>query len=308
MSLSPEVRAQIEKLIGDHKVVLFMKGNKHFPQCGFSSRVVKMLKETGVPFEGINVLSDPNLREGIKEFSEWPTIPQLYVDREFLGGCDIVTEMFQNGELHQKLGVKPVANDTPPTLTLTEAARTALKDAQEPGTAFYIECSDEFRYELYFDAPKKDGHHLIALGDLTVVVPFGSAKQVNGLKLDFVTTKDGGAFKIDNPNEPPKVRPVQAEDLKAWLDKGEAVELFDVRGEDERTIAKIAKARALNAEGEAFLQTLPKDTRVVMHCHHGVRSRRAAEQLLAQGFTNVWNLEGGIDAWSRKVDASIPLY
>jgi monothiol glutaredoxin len=135
MSMSEETKAQIEKLLSASKVVLFMKGNKHFPQCGFSSRVVKLLKETGVPFETVNVLSDPNIRDGIKEFSDWPTIPQLYVDKEFLGGCDIVTEMFEAGELHAKLGVQKAAVAAP-KITVTSAASKALKEAEEPGSAF----------------------------------------------------------------------------------------------------------------------------------------------------------------------------
>ena len=80
-------------------VVLFMKGTQIFPQCGFSARVVQILSHMGVPFKGVNVLEDMEIREGIKEFSNWPTIPQLYVKGEFVGGCDIITEMFQSGEL-----------------------------------------------------------------------------------------------------------------------------------------------------------------------------------------------------------------
>lgn len=94
---------QIETEIKDNDVVLFMKGTPVFPQCGFSAAVVQVLNHMGVPFKGINVLEDMALREGIKEFSSWPTIPQLYVKGEFVGGCDIVREMFESGELNQTL-------------------------------------------------------------------------------------------------------------------------------------------------------------------------------------------------------------
>ena len=94
-----EVKKKIEETIGQSKVVLFMKGTKTFPQCGFSARVVQALKNAGEPFTDVNVLADPEVREGIKEFSSWPTIPQLYVNGKFVGGCDIVTELEQNGEL-----------------------------------------------------------------------------------------------------------------------------------------------------------------------------------------------------------------
>jgi monothiol glutaredoxin len=94
-----DVRKKIEETVSGSKVVLFMKGTKTFPQCGFSARVVQVLKKVGEPFVDVNVLADPEVREGIKEFSSWPTIPQLYVNGKFIGGCDIVTELDQNGEL-----------------------------------------------------------------------------------------------------------------------------------------------------------------------------------------------------------------
>jgi monothiol glutaredoxin len=95
-----------------HPVVLYMKGTPMFPQCGFSARVVQVLTHMGVPFKGVNVLEDMAIREGIKSFSNWPTIPQLYVKGEFVGGCDIVTEMFQSGELATLLQEKGVPHRT----------------------------------------------------------------------------------------------------------------------------------------------------------------------------------------------------
>ena len=95
--------AEIKKTVENNKVVLYMKGTKDFPQCGFSATVVQILKNLNVNFVDINVLTNPEIREGIKEFSDWPTIPQLYIDGEFIGGCDIVKEMFQAQELQQLL-------------------------------------------------------------------------------------------------------------------------------------------------------------------------------------------------------------
>jgi monothiol glutaredoxin len=95
------VQDRIQQEISDTPVVLFMKGSPVFPQCGFSAAVVQILSQMGVKFKGIDVLSDPQIRQGIKEFSNWPTIPQLYVKGEFVGGCDIVREMYETGELQQ---------------------------------------------------------------------------------------------------------------------------------------------------------------------------------------------------------------
>jgi len=100
---------RIQDEIDANDVVLFMKGNPVFPQCGFSAAVVQVLSEIGTKFKGIDVLEDPGLRQGVKEFSNWPTIPQLYVKGEFVGGCDIVREMYETGELQQLIAEKGVA-------------------------------------------------------------------------------------------------------------------------------------------------------------------------------------------------------
>ena len=103
MELESSTKDQIEKMIGDNEVFLFMKGNPDFPMCGFSSVASAILKKTGVEFGHCNVLEDNNIREGIKTYSNWPTIPQLYIKKEFVGGCDILREMAENGEIIQLL-------------------------------------------------------------------------------------------------------------------------------------------------------------------------------------------------------------
>jgi monothiol glutaredoxin len=105
----PQVFDRIRDEIAKHDVLLFMKGTPVFPQCGFSAAVVDVLSQLGVKFHGVNILVDQELRQGIKDFSQWPTIPQLYVKGEFVGGCDIIREMFETGELGQFLKEKGVA-------------------------------------------------------------------------------------------------------------------------------------------------------------------------------------------------------
>ena len=97
------IHDSIQKTIESNNIVLFMKGTPDFPQCGFSGKVAQMLKSCGAEFIGVDVLSDPAIRQGIKDFSNWPTIPQLYIKGEFIGGCDIVTELFEKGELQKML-------------------------------------------------------------------------------------------------------------------------------------------------------------------------------------------------------------
>jgi len=106
--MDSHIAERIRQEIGESDVVVFMKGTPVFPQCGFSAAVVQVLSHMGVKFKGIDVLQDPGLRQGVKDFSNWPTIPQLYVKGEFVGGCDIVREMFQTGELQEYLKEKGV--------------------------------------------------------------------------------------------------------------------------------------------------------------------------------------------------------
>ncbi len=109
--MSASVTERIQSEISSNDIMLYMKGNAMFPQCGFSARVVQILTHMGVPFATANVLDEPGLRDGVKQFSNWPTVPQLYVKGEFVGGCDIVTEMYQSGELATLLAEKNVAHE-----------------------------------------------------------------------------------------------------------------------------------------------------------------------------------------------------
>jgi monothiol glutaredoxin len=103
--MTPEVKAKIDKLVTDNKVMVFMKGSKLMPQCGFSNNVVQILNTLGVPFETVDILADNDIRQGIKEYSNWPTIPQIYINGEFVGGSDIAIELYQSGELQQMVEV-----------------------------------------------------------------------------------------------------------------------------------------------------------------------------------------------------------
>jgi len=103
--MTPETKAKIDNLVQQNKIMVFMKGNKLMPQCGFSNNVVQILNTLGVPFETLDVLADSEIRQGIKEYSNWPTIPQVYVNGEFLGGSDILIEMYNKGELQQTVEV-----------------------------------------------------------------------------------------------------------------------------------------------------------------------------------------------------------
>jgi monothiol glutaredoxin len=310
--MDENVRGQIESTIKNNKVVLFMKGNRSFPQCGFSATVVSLLNPLVPKYETVNVLADPKIRDGIKEYSQWPTIPQLYVDGEFVGGCDIVKAMHASGELQKLLGAPAPAPAAPakvPAITLSPTAAKAFTAAaaDAPGMVLRMEANAQFQYELYFgDRQPSD---LVANSEnLAIHVDPASAPRLDGVSIDFVEDARGAGFKIVNPQEPARVKQLSPKALKGMMDDGAKLVLFDVRTQDERNIAAIEGAQLLDAAGQARLAGLDRATTIVLHCHHGGRSQRAAEQLIAEGYKDVYNLEGGIDAWSQTVDSKVPRY
>ncbi len=305
--LSDNVRAQIQNTIDGSEVVLFMKGHRRMPQCGFSAQVVQILDTVLPEYKTINVLEDAEVRQGIKEFSEWPTIPQLYVKGEFVGGCDIVVQKYESGELFKILGREPPQVE-PPTITITDAASEALKGplSEQPGTSVRLMIDPTFRPGLDLDAAGPIDVTVDANG-LKVIMDTGTAQRANGVVIDFVPGEQGG-FKIDNPNAPARVRQIAPEDVQAKLEAGEKLDLIDVRTPEEAKIARIEAARLLDAQYERELMDRDRNTMLVFHCHHGPRSQAMAERFTARGFRNVFNMTGGIDAWALHVDNTVPRY
>jgi monothiol glutaredoxin len=307
MPLSEAVRQKISETVNKHPVVLFMKGNRRSPQCGFSSQVVQILDAMLDDYTTLDVLADPELRDGIKQYSDWPTIPQLYVKGEFLGGCDIVKGMAQNGELRKKLGVAPEA---PPQITITAAAAAAIRDAAPPGgdEVLHLEIDGQFSTNMGF-GPREPGEIEITAGGIIVLMDTATARRAQGLSIDFVGADAAGApggFRIDNPKAPPPVKQITATELKALLAKGK-IELFDVRTPAERAKASIPGSRLLDDAAAQHIASLDKSTPLYFHCHHGSRSQSAAEHFRQEGFTRIHNLQGGIDAWSE-IDPTVAHY
>ena len=130
MSLSDTTRQKIDQELEQNQVVLFMKGTPQAPMCGFSAKTVGLLDSLLSSYSTVDVLQDEEIREGIKAYGDWPTIPQLYIDKELIGGCDIVTAMYNNGELHESLGLDQ-PDRTPPEVSITEAAAEKISEAMQ---------------------------------------------------------------------------------------------------------------------------------------------------------------------------------
>lgn len=304
--MTPEIRQTITQAIQTHPVVLYMKGTRGAPQCGFSARIVEVLDTLLEDYVTVNVLADAGVREGIKEFSSWPTIPQLFVRGEFVGGSDIVTAMHESGELAEKLG--DLASVREPKVTISAAARAELTAALEnPNECIRLDVSPSFEHDLAVGVP--DPRDIVVdAGGVRVSLPRGAAARADGISIDVVQTPDGPAFKIDNPNEPVRVKNITAVELHARLTRGDDLLLVDVRTPEEYEIARISAGRLLDAALHDEIGKGSRDRPIVVYCHHGSRSQRAAEELAQQGFRDVYNLTGGIHSWSLDVDPDVPMY
>ena len=293
-----------------------MKGNRRFPQ-------VRLLADRGRHprqarhrvRDGRHPARDPSVREGMKELSSWPTFPQLYVKGAFVGGlrhrAGPCTRL--RASCRRRLGVDSASRGEPQQRA-SAARHLHGRGGEGQGRG-------RGRRQRRCAAPR--GRPAVPVrpalraegrvGRRRAVRRRGALSRrrvgvARGRHRDRLRRRPAGsAFKIDNPNEPARVRPIGPGALKALLDAGK-VELFDVRPDGERALASIAQAHALDAAGRQRLSGLPKDAAIAFHCHHGGRSRAAAEQLVAQGYTHVYNLEGGVDAWSEQVDPSVARY
>ena len=309
MSLDESVRQEISDLVRSNDVVLFMKGDRSQPQCGFSATVVGILDALLPDYRTVDVLSAPHIRDGIKAFSSWPTIPQLYVKGEFLGGCDIVQEMYGTGELFEALGLERV-EAVRPRIELTPAALRALTAASAEhggaGRELHLSVDPQFQSHLSIAPRSRADVEALTEGLVLLLDPI-SASRADGITIDVSDTPNGQAFRVDNPNAP-KVRQMSVRELSQLVGSGERFELLDVRTPEERAMAAIPGAVLLNESEAARIEMLPRDTKLVLHCHHGGRSQQAAEQFVALGFSQVWNVVGGIDAWSQEIDPDVPRY
>ena len=307
MSLDPTTRTRIETMLKDHPVVLFMKGDRQQPMCGFSAAATNTLNELLPDYHTVNVLEDPEIREGIKAYGEWPTIPQLYVGGELVGGSDIIRQLYTSGELHQLFGVS-APDRTPPAITITDAAAEAIRQgtANAQGVALHLEIGPD--HSAGFQLAPAGEHDIVAHANgLEVHFDPASAQRAKGIVIDWVSTVQGEGLSLKFPGAQ-EIKSLSVQELKARLAAG-TITLIDVRPAQARALAApLPQARVLEDEGYESLAALPKDTPLAFICHHGVSSRGMAERFAAHGFSDVSNVEGGMDAWSREVDSSVPRY
>lgn len=297
----PKRAAELDALVHAAPVVVFLKGTPRAPRCGFSARVVELLDGVLDGFVAHDVLADDGLRDDLKAHADWPTYPQVWVDGQLIGGADILEQLHRDGGLAEALGVTA---STAPVIHASPSALARLKAAAGDSGRLRLSIDGAFRYRFALADAPHPGDVSVALNGLTLVFDATSARRANGLRLD--TGPDGARLTLDNPNEPPRPRQLSVHDYAVWRDEGRPHVLIDVRTDAEIARASLTGARTVQRLSD--LDDVAQDTPIVVMCHHGVRSQAASEQLVEAGWTRVFNLAGGIDAWSDDVDPNVPRY
>jgi monothiol glutaredoxin len=307
MSLSDATREKIQNYLQQDRVVLFMKGSPRQPMCGFSAKTAGLLDSLLEQYTSVDVLEDPDIREGIKAYGNWPTIPQLYIDGELVGGCDIVTTMFNSGELHEHLGMdKP--DRTPPEVSISDSAAEKIREAMQGHEGVGLHFTVDANWQSQFNLGPVQGHEIrTEANGITLLFDVVSAQRARGAVIDWVESMQGAGLTIRLPAAPAAVNQMSVLELKGKLDAG-AILLVDVRPPEERAKAEIEGSMPLDGDALQKLEAMPKDTALAFLCHTGNRSNVVGEHFRKQGFTNVNNVVGGIDAWAKDIDPSVPLY
>jgi monothiol glutaredoxin len=289
MELSEAVKGKIENLVQGNKVVLFMKGTRQQPMCGFSARTVAALDSVLPDYVTVNVLDDQDIREGVKVYGNWPTIPQLYIDGELVGGCDIVLNMLNTGELHQQLGLD-APDRSPPEVKLTDAAAEKIREAMQGHEGIALHFQVDANWDSQFNLAPPQGQEIAAESNgIKILMDIATAQRARGAVIDWVSTMQGEGLAIDLPQAPPPVRQMTVQELAEEL-KGGSVTLVDVRSEAERAQASIEGSLVLDRPTMEKLEAMP------------------TEYFRKKGFSNISNVAGGIHAWSMEIDSSVPTY
>ncbi len=307
MNLSDSVKSKIDNYVHGNKVVLFMKGTPQQPQCGFSAKTIAALDSLLPDYASVDVLEDSEIREGIKVYGNWPTIPQLYIDGELVGGCDIVLNMLNSGELHECLDLEP-PDRTPPEITITEIAATQLKESMQGHEGIALHFQVDANWNSQFNLAPAEGNEISTESNgVRILMDLATAQRARGAVIDWVSSIQGEGLAIDLPQAPPPVKQMTVQELAKKLE-ADKITLVDIRGDDERARAFIESAEILTREVMDKLEQMPKDSEIAFLCQHGNASQGAAEYFRKKGFTKISNVAGGMQAWAQEINTSLPSF
>ncbi len=307
MDLSDSVKSKIDNYVHGNKVVLFMKGTPQQPQCGFSAKTIAALDSLLPDYASVNVLDDPDIREGIKVYGNWPTIPQLYIDGELVGGCDIVLNMLNSGELHECLNLEP-PDRTAPEITITAVAADQIKESMQGHEGIALHFQVDANWNSQFSLAPAEGNEISAESNgINILMDLATAQRARGAVIDWASSIEGEGLAIDLPQAPPPVKQMTVQELAKKLEAGN-ITLVDIRGDDERSRAFIEGTEILTREVMDKLEQMPKDSEIAFLCQHGNASQGAAEYFRKKGFTKISNVAGGMQAWAQEINTSLPSF
>jgi len=296
--MNKETQQTIESLVNNNTCVLFMKGNPKHPQCGFSSNTVNILQDLlDKDFATCNVLEDQNVREGIKEYGNWPTIPQLYIKGELVGGNDIVTEMYNTGELQTMLGLSQPKREAA-KITISDKAKENITNGIDNIGSSVLMLSIDGQFNTRFSIEEPKGYEIVSeIDDIKIYMDIGTAKRANGIEIDWVEDLQGAGLVIKNPNEPKAVNQITKEELSEGIKKGLYNHVYDIRTEQQYLQESIPDSKRLDKLNMKEIEKLDKDTPLVFVCSVGNTSQGACDFYRKKGYTNVNNLVGGVASW-----------
>lgn len=303
----------IREIVESETLVVFAKGTKEAPRCGFSSRAIETLRATGKPFKVIDTLADPTCRPALVSYSDWPTTPQIFVKGELIGGHDILMEMAAEGEFQKQVAEAfgeeykaPQVEACP--VEVTEAARTAVKGFMEsPGDLLRLKVdavNGEAAFSLDLDTRVTMNDTRWAVGDLNVVCSRASRALFDTVRIDWVEKDGGGGFSVKEIGEAPAIPEaleIDGAELKQILDNPpEKLVIVDVREDDEWKSGHAPNAKHLplsRLEKEWEAAGLAKDAPIIVYCAKGARSLKAVNFLREKGLAKARSLTGGLGSF-----------
>ena len=290
---APSAQDTVDNAIASDDVVVFMKGSREAPHCGFSAQMVEILNHLLPNYSTYDVREDTLLRQAVKDYSGWPTFPQLYVRGEFVGGSDVVKELFVSGELATRLGVLPSALPNPELFVSRPALNALRRVAGTEAIRLDLDAQDEAHLAV---SQKQATDIEIEIEGVRIILDVLTASRAEGLHIDYVD--DPGGFVVRRAVS----QPISTRELRALLTSDPGTILVDCRTLAEFQSGSLPEARHLDQELLAVLGTADP-TPTVFICRNGSRSRNVAEHYAGLGVAPGRYLDGGIEAWDAD-DAS----
>ncbi len=284
----------ITRALSTEPIVVFLKGTRQQPTCRFSGQLVELLDTLLPEYAAFDIKADPEVKAAAMELSGWDAFPQFFIGGRFIGGVDVAKEWFVTGELARRLGVEQPELPTP-QIHLSVPAHEALAKSVQGSP---VRIDRDARKTLRLAVSRRNSSDLaVKLGEITFVFDVVVARHLDGLRIDWL--QEPGGFVLRTPAD--SVRDLAPRELSERLSKGDNLQVVDVRTLAEFRRGHLMCSQFLTKDTFADLLALDRRTPLVFVCQEGTRSRNSAEHFVAEGFVEVYRLEGGLDRWQQEL-------